>query len=93
MGPNRSLTNTIKESTKPAEYIRWLHTWSNKYDWVTRAQAYDDYIDKKREEKRKGNLDIAEQHAKLAMAFQQRVHSGFGDRPLELSQIGYSEMA
>jgi len=64
-----------------------MHTWSSKYDWVTRAQAYDDYIEKKkREEKEKAILDMAERHAKLAMAFQQRVAQRLqGIDPLELS--------
>ena len=64
-----------------------MHTWSSKYDWVTRAQAYDDYIEKKkREEKEKAILEMAERHAKLAMAFQQRVAQRLqGIDPLELS--------
>jgi len=87
MGPNRSLEKTRQKIGKPAGYIRWLHTWSSKYDWVTRAQAYDDYIEKKkREEKEKAILDMAERHAKLAMAFQQRIAQRLqGIDPLELS--------
>jgi len=64
-----------------------MNTWSSQYDWVTRAQAYDDYIEKKkREKKEKAILDMAERHAKLAMAFQQRVAQRLqGIDPLELS--------
>jgi hypothetical protein len=81
------LEKTRQKIGKPAGYIRWLHTWSSKYDWVTRAQAYDDYIEKKkREEKEKAILDMAERHAKLAMAFQQRVAQRLQEiDPAELS--------
>ncbi len=87
MGPNRSLEKTRQKIGKPAGYIRWLHTWSSKYDWVTRAQAYDDYIErKKREEKEKAILEMAERHARLAMAFQQRVAQRLQEiDPAELS--------
>ena len=87
LGPDRSLEKTRQKLGKSAGYTRWMHTWSSKYDWVTRAQAYDDYIEKKkREEKEKAILDMAERHAKLAMAFQQRVAQRLqGIDPLELS--------
>ncbi len=81
------MEKTRQKIGKPAGYIRWLHTWSSKYDWVTRAQAYDDYIErKKREEKEKAILEMAERHAKLAMAFQQRIAQRLQEiDPAELS--------
>jgi len=87
LGPDRSLEKTRQKLGKSAGYTRWMHTWSSKYDWVTRAQAYDDYIEKKkREEKEKAILDMAERHAKLSMAFLQRVAQ-------RLQQIDPSELS
>jgi hypothetical protein len=51
-----------------------MHTWSSKYDWVARAQAYDDYIEKKKREKNeKEILEMADRHARLAVVFQQKL--------------------
>lgn len=73
LGPERSLEKLRRNLDKPRSK-KWLGEWSVKYNWVERAQAYDDYIErKKREEKENAILEMAERHAKLAMAFQQRV--------------------
>ena len=73
LGPERSLEKVRQNLDKPRTR-KWLGDWSVKYNWVERAQAYDDYIErKKREEKENAILEMAERHAKLAMAFQQRV--------------------
>lgn len=69
-----------------------LEQLSVKYNWVNRAAAYDDYIDrKKREEKEKAILDMAERHARLAMAFQQRVAERL--REINPSELSPSDMA
>ena len=74
MGPNRSLEKTREILGKSAGYTRWMHTWSSKYDWVTRAQAYDDYIEKKkRKENEKKILDMSDRHARLAVVLQQKI--------------------
>jgi len=92
LGPDRSLDKTRQKLGKPAGYTRWMHTWSSKYDWVTRAQAYDDYLErKKREEKEKAILEMAERHARLAMAFQQRVAERL--REINQSELSPSDMA
>ena len=69
--------------------------WSVKYNWVERAQAYDDYIErKKREEKEKAILEMAERHAKLAMAFQQRIAQRLQEiDPAELSPADIGKVA
>lgn len=42
--------------------------WSAKYNWVARANAYDDYIEKKkREQNEQEILQMNETHAKVAM--------------------------
>ncbi len=70
LGPDRSLEKTREILGKSAGYTRWMHTWSSKYDWVARAQAYDDYIEKKKREKNeKEILEMADRHAKVAKAF------------------------
>ena len=86
LGPERSLEKVRQNLDKPRTR-KWLGDWSVKYNWVERAQAYDDYIErKKREEKEKAILEMAERHAKLAMAFQQRVAQRLQEiDPAELS--------
>ena len=67
---DKALATANKKPTNRRHWARWME----KYNWVKRTKAYDDYIErKKREEKEKAILDMAERHAKLAMAFQQRI--------------------
>jgi len=64
----------------------------DKYNWLERARAYDDYLErKKREEKEKAILEMAERHARLAMAFQQRVAERL--REINPSELSPSDMA
>jgi hypothetical protein len=73
LGADRSLEKAGKMLSKHRSK-KWLCEWSAKYNWVERAKAYDDYIERiKREEKEKAILEMADRHAKLAMAFQQRI--------------------
>ncbi len=73
LGPERSMEKLRKNLGVKVSQTR-LEQLSVKYNWVNRAAAYDDYIDrKKREEKEKAILDMAERHARLAVAFQQKV--------------------
>ena len=63
-----------------------------KYNWLERARTYDDYLErKKREEKEKAILEMAERHARLAMAFQQRVAERL--REINPSELSPSDMA
>lgn len=73
LGPERSLEKALQNlSKKRAKWQLWQ--WSSKHNWVARCQAYDDYIERrKREEKEKAILEMAERHARLAVAFQQKV--------------------
>lgn len=91
LGPERSLEKLRQNLDKPRSR-KWLGDWSVKYNWVDRAVAYDDYIDrKKREEKEKAILEMAERHAKLARAFQQRVAERL--RGINPSELSPSDMA
>lgn len=76
LGVERSLTNVKRkyDETGKKGSFGVFGVWSARYGWVERVKAYDDYIDrKKRAEREKAIVDMAERHAKLAVAFQQRV--------------------
>jgi len=91
LGPERSLEKVRQNLDKPRTR-KWLGEWSVKYNWVERAQAYDDYIErKKREEKENAILEMAERHAKLAMAFQQRVAQRL--QQIDPAELSPSDMA
>ena len=86
MGVERSIEKVYEKRSKRGPLSR-LKNWSVKHKWVERANAYDDYLErKKREEKEKAILDMAERHAKLSMAFLQRVAQ-------RLQQIDPSELS
>jgi len=86
MGPDRSIEKVYEKRSRRGPLSR-LKNWSVKHNWVERAKAYDDYLErKKREEKEKAILEMAERHARLAMAFQQRVAQRLQEiDPAELS--------
>ena len=87
LGPDRSLEKTRQKLGKSAGYTRWMHTWSSKYDWVTRAQAYDDYMERlKRAKNEKAILEMVDRHARLAVGFQQRIAQRLAEiNPSELT--------
>lgn len=94
LGPERSLDNVRKKLAENGKKIsiKFLGRWSSKYNWVARCQAYDDYLERrKREEKEKAILEMAERHAKLAMAFQQRVAERL--REIDPSELSPADMA
>jgi hypothetical protein len=69
MGPERSIVKTVTgESTAK---LRWLEHLSSKWQWVARAAAYDDEVDRqKREASEAERRSMAERHARLAMLMQ-----------------------
>jgi len=89
LGLERTLNNVRKKFAENGKRIsvKFLGRWSSKYNWVARCEAYDDYLErKKREEKEAAILKMAERHAKLAMAFQQKIAQRLQEvDPLELS--------
>jgi len=92
LGPSeRSLEKARKMLPKPRSR-KWIGEWSAKYNWVERAKAYDDYIEKrKREEKEKAILEMADRQARLAIAFQQRVAQRLQE--LDPSELSPSDLA
>jgi len=85
-GPNRSLENIRQIMDKPPSR-NWLGKWSSKYNWVERVKAYDDYMERlKRAENEKAILDMVDRHARLAVAFQQRIAQRLAEiNPSELT--------
>ena len=92
LGPDRSLEKTREILGKSAGYTRWMQTWSSQYDWVTRAQAYDDYIERKmRKKNEKEILEMAERHVKVAKAFLLIIAQAL--QQIDPAQLSPSDMA
>ena len=87
LGPARSLDKALAQANKKPSNRRHWARWMERYRWLERAQAYDDYIERiKREEQEKEILDMAQRHARLAVAFQQKIAERLMDLdPKELS--------
>ncbi len=91
LGPDRSLEKLRQNLDKPRSR-KWLGDWSVKYNWVDRAAAYDDYIEKKkREEKEKEILDMSDRHARLAVVFQQKIAQAL--QQIDPAQLSPADMA
>lgn len=93
LGPQRSLEKVREELRKEGKRISktLIFRWSTKYNWVERATAYDDYLDEiKRAEQEKAIKEMAERHAKIAMAVQQKVIERL--KELDVSELSPSDM-
>lgn len=76
LGPQRSLDGARRTFERGGKRIsvKFLGRWSSRYNWVARCEVYDDYIERrKREEREKDILEMAERHARIAVAFQEKV--------------------
>jgi len=72
LGPGRSLEKAAQAMGYKSR--KNFSIWHSKYEWVKRAEAYDEYLERrKREEHEKAILEMAERHARLAVAFQQKI--------------------
>ena len=92
LGPERSLDKALSEANKKPTNRRHWSRWMEKYRWYERAQAYDDYIErKKRKEKEKAILEMADRHVKLSKAFQQRLAQRL--QQIDPSELSPSDMA
>lgn len=91
LGPERSLEKAIQKlDKKRVKQTVWR--WSSKYNWVARCKAYDDYIERrKREERERAILEMAERHAREAVAFQQKVLARLKD--IDPSELSPSDIA
>lgn len=72
-GPNRSLKSAAELHygiAGSASKLRQFQTWSSRFDWVSRCEAYDDFLEAVRrgaaeEGERKGAADLFERQQKL----------------------------
>lgn len=72
LGPSRSLEKAAQAMGYKSR--KNFSVWHSKHEWVKRAEAYDEYLERrKREEHEKAILEMAERHARLAVAFQQKI--------------------
>jgi hypothetical protein len=75
MGPSRSIQKVAQKRTGGGPHTSRLKEWSNKYQWVNRAIAYDEHIDQiiivsQEEELKK----MVARHTREAELFQSKVH-------------------
>jgi len=67
-GLERSCLKVAKECTKSESYIKRL---SSKYDWVSRVQAFDDYIEAKVRARNENEIiEMRSRHAKQSLDLQ-----------------------
>ena len=71
------ITRSIREvAEKLGKSRALLERWSSKYQWVDRARAYDDYMDKKAIlENEKLRREMVKRHASASTMFQSKVVS------------------
>ncbi len=48
LGPNRSLVKVGRAMGAKKSYTKWLEEWSRKFEWVARAELWDDHKDELR---------------------------------------------
>lgn len=71
LGPQRSYNRVAKESGKG---VRRIEAIGSKWNWVRRAEAYDNYLEKRRREEKERQIEeMAERHAKIAMEALEKV--------------------
>jgi hypothetical protein len=71
LGITRSIREVAKKLNKS---VALLGRWSSQYNWVERAQEYDDELDRKALlQQEKARRDMVKRHANHAMMFQQKV--------------------
>ena len=63
-GPDkRSHEYVRQELGKSSGYTRWLEEWSSKYNWVSRAEAFDEHLEEKRREEYEEEMTTGLAHA------------------------------
>lgn len=72
LGPTeRSLPKVCQMYASKRSLLGQMKRWSKKWQWVQRAQAYNDHLDKLRlEEHEKNVIDMKKRHLTLAKALQ-----------------------
>jgi len=67
----RSLQKVRQKLTKTPPYLRYLKTWSSRFSWVARAQAYDDHLaEVKAEAQEHAIVEMTELQAREGRALQ-----------------------
>ena len=90
MGSDRSLEKARLSLGKNSGYLRHLHEWSSKYKWVSRANAYDDYLEQKTRleweasltRKRIEHMEAEYEHANLLRQKGLEMFEYLSDKPL-----------
>lgn len=80
LGPTRSMPKATARMGRKATYTRQLEKWSSRWNWVARAKAYDEHLERLKREASEGKVvEMAERHAELAEALlakiSHRVHA------------------
>jgi hypothetical protein len=75
MGTTRSLAKAgVKAGQKRGGNSTTFENWSRKHQWVRRAQAYDDHLDKQQRQQHAKNITEAnERHRQVARVIQGKV--------------------
>lgn len=63
-GPAERSHEYVREQLgKASGYTRWLEEWSSKYNWVSRAAAFDEHLEEKRREEYEEEMTTGLAHA------------------------------
>ncbi len=76
LGVDRSINKVQKALRDEGKKysLTLLLRWSKRFNWVSRAEAYDEYLERLRRLERERLIkEMVERHTKLAIGFQQRV--------------------
>jgi hypothetical protein len=77
LGPDRSIVKAA-EGTESSPKVRQFKKWSSRNRWVSRAEAYDDEMDRQlRARNEKARKEMADRHAKMAVLGQGTVLDAF----------------
>jgi hypothetical protein len=74
MGRERSLVKVSNAVGKSKSYIKWLQRVSVEENWVKRAGAYDDYLEKKKREENEAAIsEMNKRHIQAALMMQKNI--------------------
>lgn len=87
-GPVRSFSKLVKDGRCTVK-VQQLERWSHQWQWVERAEAYDDQFDLQRRARlEKERLEMMERHAKVAMLGQSLLLKGLESKIAKVQQEG-----
>lgn len=76
LGPTRTLDEVRKALDRPPGYLRVVKEWSRTHDWVARAAAYDEWLERAYHERdREQAAAMAERQAELGRMAQELARS------------------